>query len=67
MRCLEKDPWDRFATAMDLRGALESVTFFTARGGTGGAREASGVRGTIVILIAGVAVLIGLLAGLALR
>jgi serine/threonine-protein kinase len=65
MRCLNKDPWDRFATAMDLRGALESVTFFT--GGAEGGRGASGVQVTVVVLIASIAVLIGLLAGLALR
>jgi len=67
MRCLSKDPWERFPTAMDLRGALESVTFFTAPRDTGSASAASGVPGAIVALIAGVAALIGLLAGLALR
>jgi serine/threonine-protein kinase len=65
MRCLEKDPADRFATALDLRGVLESVTFFSA-GETPG-RAASGVSGTLVALLAALALLIGLVIGEALR
>jgi serine/threonine-protein kinase len=67
MRCLQKDPWERFPTAMELRSALEAVTFFTAGAGPGGAREASGVPGVIVVLIAALAALVGHVAGLALR
>jgi serine/threonine protein kinase len=29
MRCLEKDPWKRFSTAMELRAVLDAVSFFT--------------------------------------
>jgi serine/threonine-protein kinase len=67
MRCLQKDPWQRFPTAMELRSALEAVTFFTAQRETGSARAVAGVPGTIVALIAGVAALLGLLVGLVLR
>jgi len=69
MRCLEKDPWDRFQTAKELEAALESVTFYTTRGSTA-AHEApsdgsSGVSGTIVALIAIAAIVVGVLVGLA--
>lgn len=66
MRCLAKDPRDRFPTAMDLRRALESVTFFSTGGRT--ARSASsGVHGAIVAMIASIMFLVGLLIGLAFR
>jgi len=67
MRCLKKDPGDRFPTAMDLRSALESVTFFSTRRETAGREAVSGVSGTTVALIASVAFLVGLVAGMALR
>ena len=57
MRCLEKDPWGRFPNALDLRGALEAVTFFS---GTGPSPEASGAQRSLLILIA----VLGFLAGL---
>jgi serine/threonine protein kinase len=65
MRCLQKDPADRFATALDLRRTLESVTFFLAGVAPGDA--ASGVSGTLVALLAALALLIGLVIGQALR
>ena len=65
MRCLEKNPADRFANALDLRGTLDSVTFFSA-GETPG-RVASGLSGTLVALLAALALLIGLVIGQALR
>ncbi|HTH64278.1 MAG TPA: protein kinase [Gemmatimonadales bacterium] len=65
MRCLQKDPADRFANALDLRGTLDSVTFFSA-GETPG-RVASGLSGTLVALLAALALLIGLVIGQALR
>jgi serine/threonine protein kinase len=65
MRCLVKDPWERFQTAMELRGALDAVTFFSTRGSTGAPAVSSGVHRTIVFLIAGVALIAGVLAGLA--
>lgn len=64
MRCLEKDPAERFATALDLRGTLESVTFFSA--GEAPGRAASGVSGALVALLAALALLIGLVIGQAL-
>jgi len=67
MRCLSKDPGERFATALALRSALESVTFFGADGEAAGREAVSGIPGTLVILIASVALLIGLLIGQALR
>ncbi len=63
MRCLQKDPGDRFATATDLRGALESVTFFS-KAGAGAGREN---RRRLIVLITGLAFLAGLAAGMALR
>jgi serine/threonine-protein kinase len=70
MRCLEKDPWKRFPTAMELRGALDAVKFFTPRE-SAAQRVPSGVPGgvprPVVALIVGGAVLAGILLGLALR
>ena len=66
MRCLKKDPEDRFPTAMDLRSALESVTFFSTPGATAG-REDSGTRRTRIVLITSLAFLLGFVAGMALR
>jgi serine/threonine-protein kinase len=66
MRCLKKDPGDRFPTATELRGALESVTFFSKPGVTAG-REDSGARRTLIILLTSLAFLVGVVAGMALR
>ncbi len=63
MRCLEKDPWDRFPTAKELSSALQSVTFFSTREETAPREASSGVHGTIVALIASIALLIGILTG----
>lgn len=63
MQCLEKDPDNRFATAGELRGALESVTFFSGRGSSALQTPSSGLPGRIIALIA---LLIGLVIGLAL-
>jgi serine/threonine-protein kinase len=65
MQCLEKDPWKRFQTAKDLDGALQSVTFRGTREHTVLREDASRVHRTIVVLIAGLALIAGLLAGLA--
>ena len=62
MRCLEKDPWDRFPNALDLRGALEAVTFFSsadAPGREGGPR----LDRSLVLLLAALALLVGLVVG----
>ena len=67
MRCLEKDPDNRFPNAMELRAALDSVTFFSGRGSTALQEPLTGMQGKIVLLIAGVALLVGLLIGQALR
>jgi serine/threonine-protein kinase len=62
MRCLEKDPADRFPTAKALEAALESVTFTTGRDTT--SHEAtSGTSGPVVLLIALFALFVGLLIG----
>jgi serine/threonine-protein kinase len=65
MRCLQKDPGDRFPTATALRGALESVTFFTKPGAAEKEARAS-TRRTLIALIAGLAFLLGIVAGMAL-
>ena len=61
MRCLEKDPGARFATALDLRGALEAVTFFSEPGRATGAQAASGTQPSLLILAAAAGFLAGLL------
>jgi serine/threonine protein kinase len=66
MRCLEKDPWQRFPTAMELRSTLDAVTFFEARPEGATQAESSGTRGSIVVLIAAIAFLAGLLLRMAL-
>jgi len=63
MRCLQKDPWERFPNALDLRGALEAVTFFSGSGAMAARDEGSGVQRTLVILIAVLALLVGLVVG----
>jgi serine/threonine-protein kinase len=65
MRCLEKDPWKRFSTAKELGGALEAVTFRSTREQAAPREESRGVHRTLVYLIGGVALLLGILAGLA--
>lgn len=64
MRCLQKDPGDRFATATALRGALESVTFFSKNPVAGTTREN---RRTLIVLLAALTFLVGLVIGMALR
>ncbi|MGE5142786.1 MAG: protein kinase domain-containing protein [Acidobacteriota bacterium] len=59
MRCLQKEPWQRFPTALDLRGALEGVTFFSGVGPSAG--TAPGAQRSLLILIAALAFLAGLL------
>jgi eukaryotic-like serine/threonine-protein kinase len=66
MRCLDKDPWKRFSTAKELGAALDAVTFRSTREMSAPREEPSGVSGTMVVLIAAAALLLGLLAGLAL-
>lgn len=67
MRCLQKDPWARFPNALDLRGALEAVTFFSGSGAMAAREEESGVQRTLVVLIAALALLVGLVVGRMLR
>jgi eukaryotic-like serine/threonine-protein kinase len=65
MRCLEKDPWDRFPTAKELDGALQTVTFRSTRELTAVREESPRVHRTLAVLIAGAALIVGVLAGLA--
>lgn len=65
MRCLKKDPWDRFPTAKELDGILQSVTFRSTQELITPGEASSGVHGTIVAVIASVALIVGVLAGLA--
>lgn len=64
MRCLEKDPWKRFSTALELRATLDAVSFFTRAGEPVAAQAAP--RGVSPVLIAALAFLVGLLVGRAL-
>ena len=67
MRCLQKDPWERYPNALDLRGALEAVTFFSGSGAMTGPEEESRKHRTLALLIAAVALLVGLVVGQMLR
>src|SRR5215467_8905672 len=67
MRCLAKDPWERFPTALDLRGALEAVTFFSGTGGTTGAEVTPRAFRNTMILMVAVGFLIGLIVGMVIR
>ncbi len=59
MRCLEKDPWDRFATTMELWSELQNVSFFPPNTEL---RPSSPPSGTPIKVIAGIAA-VGLIAG----
>jgi eukaryotic-like serine/threonine-protein kinase len=63
LRCLAKDPGERFATALELRAALDEVTFFT------GAAEPvmKEARGGSRVLVVALAFVLGLLLGMVLR
>ncbi len=63
MRCLEKDPWERFPTAKKLGSALDSVAFFSTRRETAQHEKPPGVRSNIVAIIAAVALIAGILIG----
>jgi len=66
-RCLEKDPWVRFPTAKELDAALQAVTFRGTREHTAIEEASTRVHLSIVALIAGAALIGGVLAGLAIR
>ena len=48
----------------ELGSALESATFFSAQGEAAPREASSGVHGTVAVLIASVALLVGILTGL---
>jgi serine/threonine protein kinase len=59
MRCLEKDPWDRFSTTMELWSELQNVSFFPTNTEI---RPSSPPPGTPIKVVASIAA-IGLIAG----
>lgn len=59
MRCLEKDPWDRFSTTMELWSELQTVSFFPTNTEI---KPSSPRPGTPIKVVAGI-VAIGLIAG----
>ncbi len=59
MRCLEKDPWDRFSTTMELWSELQNVSFFPTNTEI---KPSSPRPGTPIKVVAGIAA-IGLIAG----
>jgi len=65
MKCLEKDPWERFSTTKELDAALQAVTFRSTQEVSAIRDESSGVSPTMVAVIGCVALLVGLLMGLA--
>jgi eukaryotic-like serine/threonine-protein kinase len=62
MRCLAKDPAQRFSTALEFRAALDAVAFFT--GGAEPVPQKS--RGISPVILAAFALVLGLLIGIAL-
>ena len=64
MKCLAKDPWERFSTAQELRATLDAVTFFT-KGPDAPVKEKS--RGVSPVLAGILAFMVGLLIGMALQ
>ena len=63
MKCLEKNPWDRFATAKQVEAALEPVTFRATRELAEPPETSTGVHVTVVVLLAAVALMLGLVIG----
>jgi eukaryotic-like serine/threonine-protein kinase len=63
MKCLEKDPWKRFATVKELGGVLQNVTFSTQRDTSSHEVPTAGARAPLVILIASLALLAGIILG----
>jgi serine/threonine-protein kinase len=59
MRCLAKNPWERFSSAQELRATLDTVSFFT-KGTEPAAQKAS------PLLVIALAFVVGVLIGLAL-
>lgn len=59
MRCLEKDPWDRFSTTMELWSELQDVSFFPTNTEI---KPSSPRPGTPIKVVAGI-VAVGLIAG----
>ncbi len=62
MRCLEKDPWDRFHTTKELADTLEAVTFGTQRESVA-VESRTGLNGNLVALIAVAVLLLGIFVG----
>jgi len=62
MRCLEKDPWDRFHTTKELSDTLEAVIFSTQRERTA-VEAGTRLSGTLVALLVAAALLLGVLVG----
>jgi serine/threonine-protein kinase len=60
MRCLAKDPWQRFQSAQELRAALDAVTFFSKDTAPAAQQKASPV------LVIALAFVVGVVIGLAL-
>lgn len=61
MRCLAKDPWERFSTAQELRATLDAVSFFTKVDDTAARAAATKVSHT---LVAALGLVVGLLIGM---
>ena len=63
MRCLEKDPWDRFATTMELWNELQNVSFFPPNTEIKSSSHPSETRRKVFAAIAGIGAIVGFMAG----
>ena len=63
MRCLEKDPWDRFATTMELWNELQKVSFFPPNTEIKSSSHPSETRRKVFAAIAGIGAIVGFMAG----
>ncbi len=63
MRCLEKDPWDRFSTTMELWGELQKVSFFPPGGNATPTGSRSNTPLKMIAAVAGIGLIAGFMGG----
>jgi hypothetical protein len=64
MKCLEKDPWDRWGTTMELWSELQTVSFFPPRTEIKSASpSSSGITAKVAFFLAGMGLIAGFMWG----